>query len=163
MEQPPLPIKEALQGVAEVLAEVEAISDLECSRRSLPQPGCIGAAPIPRCNLHPGVVLEPVGQGGGFSIGEQIDDPMPFKVEQNGAVGVPLAISPVIDSEHPGGRSNWQWRGTEQAQQRRGARLHAQARYQTSTGGAPEREADGTEDRLQTQGTTSIGSHERGQ
>src|SRR5262249_14965419 len=62
--------------------------------------------PVAGDDLDPVVLTQPLDQGGGGAIFEEVDDATPFEVDQYCAVGLALAPRPVVDAEHPrrGGR-----------------------------------------------------------
>ena len=91
----------ALQGIGDVLDEVEAIGHLQGLRCPEPNPLGIGPRAIPRDDQHLGMPAQPGGEGLRRPIRQQVDDPLQIKVDEDRAVAASLAARPIIDTERP--------------------------------------------------------------
>jgi len=128
-------------GIAEVAQQVPAVRHLDRIRRALAHAVRVGAGPVARDDLDPGVLTEPPGQGFALPVGQQVHEPIALQVDQGRPVAVATAPGPIINGE--GAR-----RGRRLAiiagraghpQQRVGADRHGQPFGQAPAGLAAER------------------------
>ena len=96
-------------GLSEVGPQVPAGRHLDRAGRTLPNTFRIGTRPIPGDDLHARMLAQPVRQGGGLPVGQQVDDIVALEIHQRGAVVMAPAPGPVIHSQHPRRR---RWHGT---------------------------------------------------
>jgi len=88
----------ALQGIGDILHEVEAIGHLQSVRCPEANPLRIRPRAIPRDDQHLGMSAQPGSEGLRRPIGQQVDDPVQIEVDENRAVAASLAACPVVDS-----------------------------------------------------------------
>ena len=99
-----------VQRFPEILQQMKTVRDLGGRRRPVPCAVGIGGRPIPRDDLHPGVLPEPLGYGLGGALREQGHGLAALEIDQDRAVGVPFAQGEIVDAQHP-----WAWETTGQA------------------------------------------------
>jgi hypothetical protein len=87
------------QHVGQMLQQMKAVGHL--ARHGSPEARRfrIRLCPIPHEDLHPGMRLQPLGYGGGLSVGEQTHGPPPFEVQQKGARGMALSQGEIVHAE----------------------------------------------------------------
>ncbi len=94
-------LEEAFGEFEDVADEVEAIGDLQGHRR----PGRAGVGvcrpPVASDDLDRGVRRQPCLDGRTVPPVEKVDDAVPFDVDHDGAVGLPLAECEVVDADEP--------------------------------------------------------------
>ncbi len=129
----------ALGHLPPVQQQVPAISHLNCPWSSEPDATGILGRTVSGDRANAAAAPEPLGQGRGAPIGQQVDHPPALKVNQNGPVAPALAPGPVVHAEHARCRSARQRQAAHQAQHRRAAGRHAQVIQQARPGGAAER------------------------
>jgi hypothetical protein len=88
------------------------------------------------------MVGQPAGQGDGLTVGEHVDGPVGVDVNQDRAVGVPLAEGEVVHAQHPGGGPVRVGQGADHPQQRVPPGRHAQQTGQAGPGTARQRQGD---------------------
>jgi len=113
--------EDALEEVATVAREMEAIGDLDRGRGTLACAAGVVATAIAADELRLAVLLEPGGQGVGGAIREDVDDAVPLQVGQDGAVVVPVSEREIVDAEHSLGRERRLGQRPHPPQQRRPA------------------------------------------
>jgi hypothetical protein len=87
-----------LDGLGEVLPQVEPVGDLDSVRR--PGPG-VGARPIAADDLDPGVGCQPVGQRPGVAALDEVERRAGLDVDEQRAVVLAAPHREVVDPEHP--------------------------------------------------------------
>lgn len=95
-----VPLEDAQHDIAQVPQEVETISDLQGLGRTQACPVGIFAAAIPADDMDAGMGAQPRGQAASAPVGEEVDNPVPFEVDQDAAVGAPAAKGEVVHTEH---------------------------------------------------------------
>ncbi len=128
-------------GIAEVTQQVPAVRHLDRIRRTLAHAVRVGAGPVARDDLDPGMLTKPSGQGVGLPVRQQVDDLVALQVDQGRPVAVATAPGPVIDGEDArrGRRLAIIAGCAGHAQQRVGADRHGQPFGQAPAGLAAER------------------------
>jgi hypothetical protein len=136
-----MPIHHTLQGFTEIVEEMPSIRDLESI--GCPLPGRLGirASTITRDDLDAFMMLQPIRDGGGLAVGQQVDDGVTLEVDQDGAVVLATLPSSVIDPHHPQRRMRRSLSATNQPQQRIGTERHGQAGSKTRARFAAEAQA----------------------
>ena len=137
-----VPLDGCLQGVAEMAEQMPTVRDLDRRGRTAPDPIGIRARPIAGDHLDPGVPAQPVGDGAGLAIRQQIDDAVALEIADDGAVTGATPPCPIIDPDHTGRRVCWRRRRARHAQQRAGADRQRQALGQAHAQVAAERHDD---------------------
>jgi hypothetical protein len=87
------------QHVRQILQQVKAVGHLAGHGRPESCRFRIGLGPIPHEDFNPGMRLKPRSDRRGLSVGEEGQGPPPFKVQQEGAVGVALAQGKIVHAE----------------------------------------------------------------
>src|SRR3954452_4011815 len=136
-----MPIHHALQGFAKVVEEMPPICDLESIGCPLPGRLGIGASAIARDDLDAFMMLQPIRDGGGLAVGQQVDDGVALEVDQDGAVVLATLPSPLINPHHPQRRMRRSLSATNEPQQRIGTERHGQAGSKTRARFAAEAQA----------------------
>ena len=158
-------VGQLLQGLAHVPEQVPATGDLGGPGRALPGAVGVGAGAVTGDHLDARVALEPAGQGRGRAVGQEVDDAVPLKVAEDGAVALPTPPRPVVDTEHAhlrrgdrcgAGRSH-------EAQERVAADRHGQLLGQARSGLAAQRQADARLRLAQARGPARLGPRHPGQ
>ena len=129
-------------GLAQVLPEVETVSDLHGLRCALAGAFAITAGAVPADHGHFRVAAQPRGQIRGFAALEQLDRAVRGHVDQHRAVVTALAEREVINAQHghrPGHRFGQR---PDQPQQRVPAHGHACGGGQADPGAARQRQRD---------------------
>jgi hypothetical protein len=86
-----------LDGLSQVLHDMEPVSDLLCLRCPLPCSLGVETTPISADHFNLGVSLQPVGAGDDISIFENVDDHATLQIDNDRAVGLRLPPAPVVD------------------------------------------------------------------
>jgi putative transposase len=81
----------------QVAIEMPAVRDLLCFRGALAGTVGVGAGPVAADHLGPGVLLQPLGEGGRFAVAEQVNGLTGLGVDQDGPVVPAAAEREVID------------------------------------------------------------------
>ena len=79
--------------------QVPAVRHLDRVRRALAHAVRVGASPVARDDLDPGMLTKPTGQGVGLPVRQQVHDLVALQVDQGRPVAVAPAPGPVIDGE----------------------------------------------------------------
>ncbi len=98
--------EQTLERVTQIGEEMPAIRDLLRVRRALPHRVRVGAGAVAGDELDPSVTPQPGRQRAGLAVGQKLDDPVAFQVDQNGSVVLAAPPRPVIDPEHA---VRWPW------------------------------------------------------
>jgi len=93
-------MEHALDHLPRVLEQVPTVGDLHRSRRA--HSGALGVdlRAVARDDLDPGVLAQPLGEALGRTIVQQRDGSPTLQIDEDGAVGMPLAARPLIDAQH---------------------------------------------------------------
>lgn len=94
-----VPITQGLDSLSKVAEQVPSIGDLDSSRCALTNAVSVSAGTIASDNLHARAITQPVGDGGGLTIGQKIDDFVRLKVHEHGAVAPTPPPGPVINAQ----------------------------------------------------------------
>ena len=135
----------AVHGVKEcggdVLEQVPAISYLLGSGADTLRRRSVGTATIARDHLDARMRRQPVFDGAGGTVGQQVDDAPTLQVADDGPIPVTTPPRPVVnsdDAERLGGACGCA--AAHQSEQRRAARRQSETLRQPRTGGTAERE-----------------------
>jgi hypothetical protein len=93
-------INRSLQGRTKVPQQMPAIGDLERVRCALPYRIGIGTSTVTRDSLDPAMTLQLGRDRAGLAVGQQVDNPVAFKVHQDGSVALAAPPRPIIDRQH---------------------------------------------------------------
>src|SRR3712207_5018630 len=118
MKFPAVTEEEPLQGVAQILHQVEPVDDLDGLRRPLPNPLGIEATPIAADDRHRGMRLQPPCDRGGRAFGEQINHWLALKITDNGPEASTPPPGQFIQANHPGGRHEGERHAMDETQDR---------------------------------------------
>ena len=88
-----------LDGLPQVLHDMEPVSDPLRLRCSLPCSLGVETAPISADHFHLGVTLQPVGAADDISILENVDDHATLQIDHDRAVGLRLPPAPVVNTD----------------------------------------------------------------
>ena len=94
--------EDLVQRFPEILQHMEAVRDLGGRGRAVPSAFRIGARPIARDDLHPGMLPEPLRQGLRGALWQERHGLAALQVHQDRAIGVPFPQGEVIHPQHPG-------------------------------------------------------------
>src|SRR6516225_8170802 len=75
-----------LHGLGEVLPQVEPVSYLDRGRGSLPSSVGITSATVAADHLDTRMLAQPLGQAGAVATLENLDQPMPAQIDQDGPI-----------------------------------------------------------------------------
>jgi hypothetical protein len=95
--------QQSLQGVHQILEQVEAVGDLDRLGRATTGTVGIELRTIAADDAHAWMLSEPGGESVSLALRQQIDGTMGFQVDQDGAVPIPFAEGPIIDAKDPRG------------------------------------------------------------
>src|SRR5215510_5885085 len=104
IQVPSIAEKEPLQGLAQVLHQVEPIDNLDRLGRPLPNPFSIEATTIAADDLDTRVRPQPLRDRGGRAFREQIEHVMALEIAENGREPSAAPPGPFVEANHPGGR-----------------------------------------------------------
>ena len=156
-------LQETVEGLAEILQQMEAIGDLLRVRRAASGTIRVEIAAIPRDHADTGACVEPRRDRIGGALGEQIDHAMPCEVAEDRAVASPFLPRPVVHTNHLGPDGERERCRAHEAQQRLVARWHPEVAGETGTGLAAEGDADLGERGEQAVAPTRTGGDEGGE
>jgi hypothetical protein len=122
-----------LKGITKVAQQMPPVRDLDRVWRSLPDAVGVDAGAVTRDDLHARVPLQPRRKALSSTVGQQVEDPVPLQVDEDGSVAVTAPPGPIINPEHARGRV-WHRRGIATAR-------HAQQRVRAGGDGQPRRKA----------------------
>jgi len=94
----PMRIKAAFSRFAQVPQDMPPIRDLHGLRCPLADAACILRRAITAHDLDPGILTQPVCQGGGRAIGQEIDDFVLIEVGDHRAIPMPAAEGKIINA-----------------------------------------------------------------
>ena len=145
-----------LDGLGEVLPQVEPVGDLD--RLRCPGPGAVGVGTgaVTADDLDAGMRGQPVRQRLGVTAFQQVQRGARLAVNQQRVIALAAAEREVIDSEHPRGADCRVRRGHDQPQQ------HLPARRDAEAGGQPrgcppgQRDRDIPQDAVQRRGLARV-------
>ena len=90
------PADETLHGIAEVAQRVPAVSDLDNSRRTLPEPVCLYTGPVARDHLDTGLPTPPSRRYVALPVAQQqVDHGVALQVNQHRAIAMAATPRPV--------------------------------------------------------------------
>jgi hypothetical protein len=95
-----MPIEDAFHSITKIIEDMEAVGNMHCLRSAARCSLSIGGTPIPRHDLDGGVGLQPLRQAGSRPIWEQIHGSALLGIDQDGAIGVPSPLAPVVHPQH---------------------------------------------------------------
>jgi hypothetical protein len=95
------PLYRVEEGAAGVLHQMPSVGDLSHLRGGAGNRVTVAAPTVARDDLDGGMIRQPRFDGGGFAVGEKIDDFAPLEVAEDAAVAVPALPRPVVDADHP--------------------------------------------------------------
>ena len=134
-------IDNGADGVAEVVQQVPAVSNLNGVWGALAHPVGVGAGTVACDHLDAGMLAKPGGQCFRLPIGQEVHDAVTLQVDQDGSVTVATAPGPIINGKDTGRRRGRLAGGRgRHAQQRVGADRYGEANRQSRSGFAAEGE-----------------------
>ena len=138
-----VPVEHSGHRVAKVAQKVPPV-------RNLDGLGCAGAnavgvstRAVSRDDLDAGMTVQPRSDRLRVAIGQHVDRTVALEIDDERAVALSSAPSPVVDADDVGRRHRGQGCRSDQAQQRVAADRHGQARRQAGAGFASCAESDG--------------------
>jgi hypothetical protein len=87
------------QGIDQIVQEVPAICDLDGGGHSLADTIGVGAGTITSDDLDARMGFHPCGNSVALAVGQQVDGTVALEIDQNGAVALAAAPSPVVDAD----------------------------------------------------------------
>jgi hypothetical protein len=133
---------DGVQREAEIAQEVEAIEDLLGLRGTGAHALGEDLGAVAGDDLDTGMSPQPPGDTDGIPVRQQVDDGMPFEIDDHGPVAPPASPSPLVDPDDARLRAIWHGRRAHEAQERVTAHRHGEAPCQASGGSAAESEAE---------------------
>ena len=118
IEVPPIAEKEPLQGIAQILHQVEPIDDLDSLRRPLPNPLGIEPTAIAADDLDARMRLQPLRDRGGRALREQIKHVMALEIADHGPEPSASPPGPFVEPDHPGDLQEREGRPMDQTHHR---------------------------------------------
>ena len=155
--------EDLVQGVRQVLEQMEAVCPLGGRGRPPGGPPRHRGSTIPRDHLHAWVLPKPLGHRLGGAIREERHGLAACQADQDGARGLAFAQRPVIHPQHPGCGQDGQRHGADRTQQRVPAHGQVPLVAQTHPGCAPQRHAEGDEALGEPQRAPGLGDGHRRQ
>jgi hypothetical protein len=134
--QPPL------DHLPDVEQQVPAVGDLHRLRRACCGATAVLGRAVARDDLDPWAASQPSGERPGRAVRQEVGDPPPLEVDQDGAVRPAFAPRPVVHAQHARRPPGGQRQAADEAQHGVGARRHAEMRQQFRPGLAAEGDAD---------------------
>ena len=110
-----MPGQTAFEGFSGVDEQMKAVSNLRRLRRAQTGASGIVAATVTANDLNLGMLTAPGGKGLLGTVGQQINDAMPFQIEQNRARAMTPSEGEVIHAQNRDGGNTGQRRLVEQA------------------------------------------------
>src|SRR2546429_26825 len=105
----------------------------------------IGSCTVTADEFDSGMSRQPGYQGLSLAVRQQLHNAMSLQINQDGAIGLPLADRPIVHSKHAWGRSIGQGSTAKQAQEGMDAYRHLHVFTLTSRRSASQFFGDGTE------------------
>ena len=102
-----LTFQQPLHGFSQIAQEVEAICYLGSVRRALGSSFGVGPGSIPADDFDPRMLTQPGRQGFGRPVGEQVDGLVAFQVNQDRAIGLPLAQRKIVYAKNARRDRRW--------------------------------------------------------
>ena len=115
-----------VQKKNEILEQMPTVDHVPGLGGTLASRVAVGCGAIAADDLTTGMGLEPLCQWLRLPIGQQVDHPVAFQVDQDRAVALPRAEGSVIHTKHSGWCGLGQRQGPDQSQKRRAARRSVQ-------------------------------------
>ena len=122
--------------LAQVVPDMPPVGDLDRLRGALACAVGVGAGPVPADDLGPGMFLQPVGEGFGFAVAQQVNGPSGLDVDQDGAVVAAPAEREVIHAQDGHGAGSGVGLRDDQPQQAGPAGRQVQGGGQPRSGAA---------------------------
>ncbi len=93
------------------------------------------------------------------TVGEQINHPMRFQIDQDGAIADPFSLRPIIHPKHLGGRITWRRSPTNERDEVCRTSAHTEAVAESCTGFTTERQGEQVEHSVKPLSLAGIGDH----
>lgn len=148
------------QRIRTIAQHVPAIGNLPSQRSAFARTLGVAAGPIPRDDFRAGVGLQPGSKGRALPIRQQINNLICLKVDQYGAVPLPLAPCPIVNAEDTRCTLAYLLTGPDNPEHRVGADAHAQPLDEARTRFAAKCKTDRTLDITQAQRAASVTAEE---
>jgi len=145
VEVPPIAEKEPLQGLAQILHQVEPIDDLDRLWGTVPNPLGIEPTPIPADDLDTWVRLQPLRDRGGRAHREQINHLMALEITHDGPKASASPPGPFVEPDHAWGRNRGKGGTMDETHNRPITPWYAQRMREPCAGTAAYRQAHPTE------------------
>ena len=152
-----------VERFAEILQEMEAVGNLGGRRGALACALGIGTRAIPRDDLYPGMLPEPLGHGVRGAIRQQGHGLAALQINEHGARGLAFPQGKIIHTEHSGGGAGRDGLPAKQAQQGVAAQHHVPRVAELHPSLPPKRPAEGDEALHEPQRAPRPGGSHRGQ
>ena len=156
-------VEDALGGFAPVGEQVPAVGHMYRFRSALAAADGIPLAAVAGDHLGSGIRLQPAGERLCLPIGQQLDEPMPFEVNERGAVAPAFTLGPVVHPENARGIRLRQRRPPDHRDERRRAGRKPNALCQPRSGLSAEGEGDRLEQHGESLGGARPRSYDPGQ
>ena len=142
---PPIAQKKPLQGVPQILHQVEPSDDLDCLWGAVSNPFGIEPTPIPADDLDARVRLQPLRDRERRANGEQIHDVMALEITHHSPQASASPPGPFVEPDHPWDRKHGRGGPMEQTHKRPVTPRYAQSVHEPCSGTAANRSARLTE------------------
>jgi hypothetical protein len=159
MKVPPMAEEEPLQGVAQVLHQVEPIDDLHRVGGAKPNPFGVQSTPIPADDLDAGIRLQPLRNGQGRALGEQIKHLMALEITDDRPKAPASPPGPLVEPDHAWGRNRGKGGTMDETHHRPVTSGDAQRMREPGAGTAAHRQAHVPEGRTRAQTMAATGSN----
>jgi hypothetical protein len=151
-----LPLQQSFNGFTQILQQMPAIDNLLCLGCCIGGRLGVGRPTVPADEFNARMIVEPLLDGFGIAVGQEIDHVAPLKIHDNSAVPLAFEPGPVIDPNEAG-----RWRGVileplDASEQRVWAGGHGEQNGQAGAGFATKSESNRSVGLVETVSGTSI-------
>jgi hypothetical protein len=91
--------KQTLNRLAQVLEQMEAVSDLDGIWCATPRSIRIGSSPIATDDRDARMILQPLGETVRRAVGQEVDRSVTLQVDDNRSIRMPTSVGPVINTD----------------------------------------------------------------
>jgi len=152
-----LALKKPLERIIKVDQDMKPIRNLKRSWSAFSGSLRVGSCSVTADDFNPRISGEPGFQRLSLSVRQDIHNVMSFQVNEECAIGLPLADGPIVHSKHAWGRSSRNGSTAEQTEQRVSTDRHLHVLALPSRRSASQFFGDGTESAGLSIGATSMG------
>ena len=151
-----LPLEQTFDGLAQILQQMPAIDDLLCLGCCIDGRLGVGRPAVPADEFDARMIVEPLLDGFGIAVGQEIDHVAPLKIHDDGAVPLAFEPGPVVDPNEAGRRRGVVLEPLDASEQRVWAGGHGEENGQAGAGFASESKPNRSVGLAEAVGCTSI-------